>query len=457
MNKPEKLVLAVAAAAAAATAVVALVPSLRFAYHAPEVRVGLETCAALIALTVAYLALGRFLRARHLDSLLLATGLGVISLSNLLAAVLLAFPTTDLGRLSVNGANAVGAGLLAAAGFARSRPLARHRREPLALLAAVAALLAVAFGVLFAIDQIVGPVAVEARSSARHPAFENDPGLLAAQIAALAAFLLAAIGFARRADREGDTFYSFVAVGVTLGAVARLNYILFAPSQGGLVRTGDVFRALFYIVLLVGAGREIEGYWRRLAQTAVLEERRRIARDLHDGVAQELAFIGRRAKRLAARSDDDSAREIAASAERALGDSRRAIAALTKPLDVPLADVLAEAVEEVAARYDVKLALDFARGVEVDADRREALVRIACEAVANAARHGGADVVRVALSNANGVRFAVHDDGVGFRPDQPVAGRFGIAIMRERAQAVGGSFDLRSSPGSGTRVEVVLP
>src|SRR2546421_1910495 len=129
MRKPQSLVLAVAVLAACATAIVALEPSLRFAYHAPEVRVGLESCAALIALVVAYLALGRFRRARHADSLLLATGLGVISGSNLLAAVLLAFPASDAGRLVVNGANAVGAGILAFGAFASPRPFARHRNE----------------------------------------------------------------------------------------------------------------------------------------------------------------------------------------------------------------------------------------------------------------------------------------------------------------------------------------
>jgi signal transduction histidine kinase len=188
----------------------------------------------------------------------------------------------------------------------------------------------------------------------------------------------------------------------------------------------------------------------------VLEERRRIARDLHDGVAQELLFIGRRAMRLAA-TGDETAREIQASAERALGDSRRAIAALTRPLDQPLDEVLTEAVEEVASRYDVRLDLAFQPGLNVAADAREALVRIACEAVSNAARHGHAKVVHVWLANGDGVHFGVADDGAGFDPEAPSESRFGIAIMRERAQAAGGSFRLRSSPGHGTELEVVFP
>jgi signal transduction histidine kinase len=456
MIKPQTTVIAVGVLAGAVTAVVAIDPALRFAYHAPEVRAGLEACASLVALVVMYLALGRFLRERHVDSLLLAAGLGVISCSNLVAAILLALPQSDFGPLSVNGANAAGALLLAAAAFAEARPLARHRREALAILGIVLVVVAAVVAILYVIDHAFEPIGSAVGGDTTRPAVERDPGLLAAQVTAALAFLLAAVGFGRRAERERDVFYSFVGVGSMLGMFARLNYVLFAPAEGGLVRTGDIFRALFYAVLLVGAGHEVEGYWRRLAQTAVLEERRRIARDLHDGVAQELAFIGRRAKRLVGHGDD-VAREIAASAERALGDSRRAIAALTKPLDVPLAEVLTEAVAEVASRYEVVLDLDLAENVDVDADRREALVRIGCEAVSNAARHGRARVVRVVLSKRGAVRFAVSDDGAGFEPDSPRPGRFGIAIMRERAHAVGGTFELRSAPGAGTLVEVVLP
>jgi signal transduction histidine kinase len=404
-----------------------------------------------------YLVVGRFLRGRRLDNLLLAIGLGVLACANVVNAVLLAFSPTDTGRLVTSGANVVGATLLAAAAFAPGRPLARHRREGLFVVCAATVGTSLVVGALLLLDRAYGHPSTDVVGDATRPQLESDLGLVVAQALALAAFLLAAVGFARRADAERDPFRGFVAVGAVLAASARLHYIVFAPAASGLLRIGDIFRALFYIVLLIGAGREIEEYWEKLAQNAVLEERRRIARDLHDGVAQELAFISRRARRLSTRTEDDSAREIAASAERALGDSRRAIAALTRPLDQPLADVITEAVEEIAARYDIALDLELAPGVQVDADRREALVRIACEAVSNAARHGKAGLVHLRLSNGSGVRFAVVDDGVGFEPGNVAPSRFGIAIMRERAQAVGGSFRLVSAPGRGTEVEVVLP
>ena len=455
--RPLSITALVAILAALATAFVIALPPLRFAYDAPAVRVAVETGAALIALMASYLVLGRFFRGRRLDDLVLAVALAMLSCSNLLSAILLAASHFGSGRIVANGGNLAGAILIAVAAFAPQVPLGRRRHLALSVLGMAALVVALAVGMLVALDHFFGstPMLVERNTS--HPHLETRVYLIVAQSLSLGAFLLAAIGFARRAESERDSFLTYVSVGVVLAAFARLHYLLFSPVHTGWIRTGDIFRAAFYVVLLIGAGREIGEYWRGLAQTAVLEERRRIARDLHDGVAQELAFIGRRARRLASHSGLDAAREIAASAERALGDSRRAIAALTKPLDQPLADVLIEAVEEVAARHDVTLDLAIEQGVEVNADAREALVRIACEAVSNAARHGGADVVRVELSNSNGVRFAVCDDGSGFDPEQPTHARFGLSIMRERAQAVGGSFHLRSSPGTGTDVEVTLP
>jgi signal transduction histidine kinase len=311
-------------------------------------------------------------------------------------------------------------------------------------------------GGLALIEHLFPPGPLELARNGKHPELERHVTLLVGETAAMIAFVAAAFGFARRLRVEADTFFSYLVVASILGALAQLNYILFASAAENLVRTGDIFRALLYVVLLVGAAREIGEYWRRLAQTAVLEERRRIARDLHDGVAQELLFIGRRATRLAA-AGDETAREIQASAERALGDSRRAIAALTRPLDQPLDEVLTEAVSEVASRYHVELDLEFEPGVNVPSDAREALVRIACEAVSNAARHGHAKVVRLWLARNGGVHFGVADDGAGFDPEAPSSSRFGIAIMRERAQAAGGSFSLQSAPGRGTELEVVFP
>lgn len=189
------------------------------------------------------------------------------------------------------------------------------------------------------------------------------------------------------------------------------------------------------------------------------EERRRIARDLHDGVAQELAFVARRARRLAVATDDPGLHQIVAAAERGLTESRRQLAALTHPLDEPLDAALARAVEEIAEREGAHVELDLAPGVRVGYEAREGLIRIACEAVSNAIRHAHPSTIRVALTGGDAVRLTIDDDGAGFDPASVVPGPgsgFGLTSMRERAESMGARFRLDSRPGAGTELEVVL-
>src|SRR5262249_54865879 len=133
-------------------------------------------------------------------------------------------------------------------------------------------LVAVLGGLLVLLDHVFPPGAVELAHTGRHAHLESHVALLVPRAVAMGAFLVAAIGFARRQHLEEDTFFAFLAAGSLLGAMAQLDYIFFASADGGLVRVGDVFRAVLYAVLLVGAAREIGEYWHRLAQTAVLEE-----------------------------------------------------------------------------------------------------------------------------------------------------------------------------------------
>ncbi len=289
------------------------------------------------------------------------------------------------------------------------------------------------------------------------PRLEGNVSLLAAQLAGMGLYCFAAIGFGLRARALGDELLQWLAVGALFGAFARLNYFLYPSLYTDYVYSGDFFRLAFYIAILAAAAREISSYWETLSHTAVLEERRRIARDLHDGVAQELAFIGRNVRRLDA--GDEAVARVTASAARALTESRRAIAALTKPLDEPLEVALAEAARETADREGTLLDLVLTPGIELDYRRRDALIRIACEATSNAARHGGARIVRVELvDRRRRVRLRVSDDGSGFDPKAVSRNGegFGLISMRERAHAVGGTFDVDSRPGSGTMVEVVL-
>jgi signal transduction histidine kinase len=117
---------------------------------------------------------------------------------------------------------------------------------------------------------------------------------------------------------------------------------------------------------------------------------------------------------------------------------------------------LAQAVTEVAERYHVELDLDLTCDIRLSPPRREAFVRIACEAVTNAARHSGTDRVNLRLErDGPGVRLWVSDQGHGFDTADP-GGGFGLASMRQRAHLVGAELVVSSVPGHGSQVEVAL-
>jgi signal transduction histidine kinase len=277
-----------------------------------------------------------------------------------------------------------------------------------------------------------------------------------AHLSAALLFVIAAIGFARR-GRRGDELMLWFAAGAVLAAFSRLNTGLFPAQVFGWVQLSDLLRVGFYLLVLIGAAREIRGYWAKFAEAAILEERRRLARDLHDGLAQELAYVVSRAQQAAQQTPGRIVEELSIVAQRALDDSRRAIAALVEPLDQPIGVALERVTDEVSERTGVPIKLIVTEGTEVDAARREALLRIVREAVLNAARHSNAHAITVRLSNETGVQLEVSDDGVGFDASAARRDRFGLISMKERAHALGAELSIDSEPGAGTTVQVVFP
>jgi signal transduction histidine kinase len=203
--------------------------------------------------------------------------------------------------------------------------------------------------------------------------------------------------------------------------------------------------------------REFSRYQAVYAPAVVLDERRRMARDLHDGVAQELALIASRMPRLAHQDDEkETIAEIDAAVRRALNESRVAISTLSRPLEEPLHMVLANTAKEVAGPAGARLELHLEPDVVVPPAWAQALPRILREAVANAVNHGQARTVTVQLRDADGIWLRVSDDGAGFDPTDPGL-RSGLLAMRERTETLGGEFRLSSEPGRGTSVEILLP
>lgn len=438
-----------------ATIVVAVVPTVRLAYRSPGGHLVLETLVATIGGLAALLLYGRFRRSRALRDLLLVNALSVLAVAALfLVAIPMVAGAEESSAITTWApllVRMVGAGLLLAAALAGSRRVAtgaRPLREALVLGGVL-----VALAVVVQLLDAFLPTAVTAlpppEESAR-PRFEGHPVVLVVQGANLVCYAVASVLFTREGRRTGDDLIGWIAAAAAVGAWARVNYLLFPSIYSEWLYTGDVLRLGFYLLLLVGAVREVRAYWAAQAESAVSAERRRLARDLHDGAVQELGYIRRLASTIT--SDRDTASKIDAAAERALDETRRAVAALTAPVDEPLAQTVRRAVHEVGSRFDVPVTVVDRYGpAAIPGDRREALVRIAREAVSNAARHGRPRGVTVTLLPRT---MHIEDDGTGFDPDRPTPGRFGLTSMRDRAEGMGGEITVDSAPGKGTRVTV---
>jgi signal transduction histidine kinase len=437
------------------TAAIALVPPLALAYHNPRLHLVLVTTEALIALLAAFLALGRVRRRRRSEDLLLWWGLVWLAASNLVFAAIPSVFTQERGAFSIWTSLiglVVGSATLGVAATARSRRLAIDRtlrwRTGGALVGALAA---VALAVAALEDDLPAAVRPGFSPGVRGVHVGASPAVAALDAVGGVFLAVAAAGFARRADDRGDRLLAGLAVGCAWGAIARLNYLLFPSVFTSWVSTGDAFRLLFYISILGAAGAEIEAHSRSAAQAAALRERRRVAYDLHDGLAQEVASIQRSLRWLD--EDDPHVRRALSASGRALAQARDAILALGGG---SLAQTLGTVVQTVAEREGVVVTLEVDASVTVDSAQREALAWIASEAITNAARHGRAKVVHVEVVGHPRVRLRIADDGGGFDIQRVGGDGFGLIDMRERASAVGARLQVRSQTGAGTSIEVTL-
>jgi ligand-binding sensor domain-containing protein/two-component sensor histidine kinase len=202
----------------------------------------------------------------------------------------------------------------------------------------------------------------------------------------------------------------------------------------------------------------------------VFEERARMAREIHDTLAQGFVGISHQLDALAIKFNGD--REVARGhldlarkmARHSLTEARRSVMDLrtTELENQALPAALAASARRWAAESAVDVQLQITDVKQKLSPELELnLLRIAQEAVANSMKHAGARMIRVELAmEGRFLRLGVKDDGQGFEPAGTfslLGGHFGIVGMRERAQRVGGRFSLSSSPGSGTEVEVSVP
>lgn len=203
---------------------------------------------------------------------------------------------------------------------------------------------------------------------------------------------------------------------------------------------------------------------------AVVEERLRLAREMHDGEAQVLAYINTKAQAahelLKAGLSEEAAehlKELVSATRDVYSDIREGILGLRSGMgpNSQLGDTLSAYVERWRGRCEIATEVELGELPALEADAELQLLRILQEALTNVRKHSHAQRVKVlARAAESSLYLQVLDDGVGFHPTDPSRidnARFGLATMRERAEAIGATLEVDSKPGAGCRIEVRFP
>ncbi|MFI7483510.1 sensor histidine kinase [Kocuria sp. M1R5S2] len=442
------------------TALVLWSPYVLFGYRNPLMHVVLDSVDACVALLAAYLLHGRFLRRGRVQDLLLAQGLVLLAVAGLgLTALAEWLSHGQHGTLDVwlpLVLRVAGAVLITAAAVVRPGRRTVRVGWPWTVVVPAAVVVTASAALWTWRDRLPSALwTPEASVPAVQGLLTGHPVLVTAQAGTALCFAVASLLFSAQAARRPDPLLHWLGPACALAAFARVNYALFPSLYTDWLYAGDVLRTGFYLLLLVGALREIEQYWNAYSRAAVLEDRRRLARELHDGVVQELSLI-----RMAGHGlpPGAPARErILGACDRALDEARAAVHALGHGGDETLGLLLHRAAREMAQRHGVRLEVVVDEAVDADPEQRHALVRIAREAVTNAVRHGRAERLCLRLArDGDHSSLVVEDDGTGFdvgRATGTGAG-YGLISMRERARSLPGALEVRSEPGVGSEVTV---
>lgn len=276
-----------------------------------------------------------------------------------------------------------------------------------------------------------------------------EAGLSPSSRADVAEIALDSMGINRRTSRRGLVAlplrvgtYAFGAAVVELGSDE--------PPSPSVQRLLDEWSLQLDSALLFDEIRSV----------ATSEERHRLAREIHDGVAQEVASLGYLVDELTATSADPAVTDMAATLRseitRVVSELRLSIFDLRHSINEPgdLAGALSEYVNEVGARSDVRVHLRLdQQPTPMSPAVKEQLLRIAQEAITNARQHSRAENLWVRLTtDGHGAHLQVEDDGGGTPTPRPQ--HFGLQTMRERAALINAEFDIKSRPGGGTIVVV---
>jgi signal transduction histidine kinase len=378
--------------------------------------------------------------------------------------------------------------LLIGAAAALRRSAQRTRRAGLVVVAPSVALLAIDSGLLVGqsrLPVLVGPddmAKVTTATDVLNPGMLSTP-LAVTQLALAGLFLAAIVAYFLVYRREGGrrAYVAYLCAALVMAAFSQVHFAMVPGPYTGLFTSGDVFRLAFYVLLGLGVAagwrqdlhdlRTANDDLQRLrageANRIALEERARMARDIHDGLVQELWLARLTQGQLVRQLEEDvqltaavsaTARRVDSMLDEALAEARQAVVTLQPQPSDGFGGLFAQFVEDYAQRFGIEVECVVPpEPIRVGPQQQGEILRICREALTNARKHADATLVRVALDpRPDGLRLTVSDDGRGFDPSAMRSG-FGVRSMRERAARLGGSLQIDTTPRDGTRVTLDVP
>lgn len=484
-------VIALVSALVAGTAAMLALPGITGHFVAPELDLVLDTVATVVTGTVAVLAWGRY--AEHRKPVAHAESAAFLALAivNGVAVVVsvTGFPDASEGPLHVGQDQAyvftagriLAAALLVFGGISSLR--GGQPRFPVPMLVAPAIVVTVVIAVVETLgDQLPQlVVSTPGLGAGTAPDVSTTPFGAVIQLGGAALTMAAAVVWYRLWQRDRTVSHAYLALGLIIASFAQLHTVLYPGIHPLQVSSGDLLWLAFGAILVLAIEAESRATLAELrtansaleelrevdVERAALEERARLSRELHDGLAQDLWLAKLKAGRLAAMPNLDAetmvlCSELAGAIDDGLAEARQAVMALRLGTDgshAPLCEMMHRFVDDFADRFAVRTDFECDHSAPRLSHRTEAeMMRIAQEALSNVRRHADATLVRVRFETRDGiVTLTVGDNGKGFDPAGLVDGGFGVAGMRERAALISGRLTIDSRPLDGTRVTVQVP
>ena len=470
---------------AVVSATVACQPTLRVAISAPAVALALSAVSSVAALVLVQLAMLRFRALGRPLDLLVGVGFGICAVANSCAAALM--PAIALGGSQASPLNTLTAVSVVSRALAyvmfglavlqSGRVLSPGRRAPTIALGLVAGMLVLAVG--SACAYWIGPTLPAALDRHAAAALNVDTAvpdlldgqagwLLAANATLTVLVVVAAYGMLVLAHRLADGYLRGLGFGLSLLALGQVHACLFPPGPPGYVSTADLCQLAAYLALLFCLVSRVPD---DLAERASADERLRLSRELHDGLAQQLNALNLRlgqaihtCPEVAAPSLGRNLRASRRLAQTALLEAREAITALRSGSVTwqEFIEALESFCDESSQNQGVEVGLDvYGRLAAVETELLVEVARMLNETISNAVRHGHAnriDIQIAAATRPSRLALRVHDNGNGLPPGgHPSSGGVGLRSLTERLEGRGGLVRVESQSAGGTLVQIELP